>query len=110
VSIIGDAGHNTFSLSDLLQFVIVAGFGALCFGCGYLIAFIVTRNRWRDEMIRRGVARYVANGIGASRPKKGSRGIKCPPAASRRPGRLKTRVAFVVKDSSGQARLCLFRG
>jgi hypothetical protein len=45
----------------------------------------------------------LANGIGASRPKKGSRGIKCPPAASRRPGRLKTRVAFVVKDSSGQA-------
>ena len=45
-------------MSDLLQFVIVAGFGALCFGCGYLIAFIVTRNRWRDEMIKRGVARY----------------------------------------------------
>jgi hypothetical protein len=45
-------------MSDLLQFVIVAGFGALCFGCGYLIAFTVTRNRWRDEMIRRGVVRY----------------------------------------------------
>jgi len=45
-------------MSDLLQFVIVAGFGALCFGFGYLIAFIVTRNRWRDEMIKRGVARY----------------------------------------------------
>jgi hypothetical protein len=23
-----------------------------------IIAFIVTRNRWRDEMIKRGVARY----------------------------------------------------
>jgi hypothetical protein len=46
------------TMSDLSQFVIVAGFGALCFGCGYLIAFIVTRNRWRDDMIKRGVARY----------------------------------------------------
>jgi hypothetical protein len=36
----------------------MAGFGALCFGCGYLTAFIVTRNRWRDEMIKRGHARY----------------------------------------------------
>jgi hypothetical protein len=36
----------------------VAAFGALCFGCGYLIAFVVARNRWRDEMIKRGVARY----------------------------------------------------
>ena len=33
-------------------------FGAICFGCGYLIAFIVVRNQWRDEMIKRGVARY----------------------------------------------------
>ena len=32
--------------------------GAFCFGCGYLTAFIVTRNQWRDEMIKRGVARY----------------------------------------------------
>jgi hypothetical protein len=29
-----------------------------CFGCGYLIAFIVTRNKYRDEMIKRGAARY----------------------------------------------------
>ena len=29
-----------------------------CFGCGYLTAYIVSRNRWRDEMIKRGVARY----------------------------------------------------
>jgi len=42
----------------LLQFIIVAGFGALCFGCGYLTGFIVTRNQWRDEMIERGVSRY----------------------------------------------------
>jgi hypothetical protein len=45
-------------MSELLQFIIVAAFGALCFGCGYLIAFVVARNRWRDEMIKRGVARY----------------------------------------------------
>src|SRR4029077_19049959 len=42
----------------LLQVVIVVAFGAFCFGCGYLTAFIVTRNQWRDEMIKRGVARY----------------------------------------------------
>ena len=42
----------------LLQTIIVIGFGGLCFGCGYLAAFIVTRNQWRDEMIKRGVARY----------------------------------------------------
>jgi hypothetical protein len=49
--------------------------GAFCFGCGYLTAFIVTRNRWRDEMIKRGVARYNANGNGESRRK--SRDIEC---------------------------------
>ena len=38
--------------------IIVVAFGALCFGCGYLVAFIVTRNKWRREMIRRGAARY----------------------------------------------------
>ena len=42
----------------LLQIIIVIGFGGLCFGCGYLAGFIVTRNKWRDEMIKRGVARY----------------------------------------------------
>jgi hypothetical protein len=42
----------------LLQVLIVVAFGAFCFGCGYLSAFIVTRNQWRDEMIRRNVARY----------------------------------------------------
>jgi hypothetical protein len=45
-------------MSELLQLVIVVAFGELCFGCGYLTGFIVTRNRWRDEMIERGVARY----------------------------------------------------
>jgi hypothetical protein len=39
----------------LLQVVVVVAFGAFCFGCGYLTAFIVTRNKWRDEMIERGV-------------------------------------------------------
>jgi hypothetical protein len=43
---------------ELLQFIIVVAFGALCFGCGYLIAFIVTRNKYRGEMIKRGAARY----------------------------------------------------
>jgi hypothetical protein len=42
----------------LLQVIMVVAFGAFCFGCGYLTAFIVTRNQWRDEMIKRGVARY----------------------------------------------------
>jgi hypothetical protein len=37
-------------MSELLQFIIVAAFGAFCFGCGYLTAFVVTRNKWRDEM------------------------------------------------------------
>jgi|SRR6516162_5500054 len=41
-----------------LQIIIVVAFGALCFGCGYLTAFIVTRNKWRDEMIKRKVARF----------------------------------------------------
>ncbi len=41
-----------------LQVLIVAAFGAFCFGCGYFTAFIVTRTKWRDEMIKRGVARY----------------------------------------------------
>ena len=45
-------------MSELLQPIIVVTFGALCSGCGYLTAFIVTRNKWRDEMIKRGVARY----------------------------------------------------
>ena len=42
----------------LLQVAIVVAFGAFCFGCGYLTAFIVTRNKWRDAMIKRGIARY----------------------------------------------------
>ena len=42
----------------LLQLIIVAAAGAFCFGCGVLTAFIVTRNKWRCEMIRRGAARY----------------------------------------------------
>jgi len=46
-------------MSELsLQAVIVLAFGVLCFGCGCLLAFIVTRNRYRKEMIKRGLARY----------------------------------------------------
>jgi hypothetical protein len=42
----------------LLQVAVVMVFGAFFFGCGYLIAFIVTRVRHRNEMIKRGAARY----------------------------------------------------
>jgi hypothetical protein len=46
-------------MSELLRQVLIAvAFGAVCFGCGFLTAFIVTRNKWRREMIRRGGARY----------------------------------------------------
>src|SRR5215470_11112487 len=60
-----------------LQIIIVVAFGALCFGCGCLTAFIVTRNQWRGEMIERGFAHYngrpaSGNGeskqVGATRP------------------------------------------
>ena len=34
-----------------LQVLIVVAFGTFCFGCGYLTAFIVTRNQWRGDMI-----------------------------------------------------------
>jgi hypothetical protein len=53
------------AMNELLQFIIVVGFGALCFGCGYLTGFIVTRNRWR-EMIKHGVARYNSQWIVAN--------------------------------------------
>jgi hypothetical protein len=43
---------------NLLQVIIVVAFGAFCFGGGYLTAFIVTHNHWRDDMIKRGRARY----------------------------------------------------
>jgi hypothetical protein len=37
-------------MSDLLlQVVIVVAFGALCFGCGYLAGFFVTRNLFRKR-------------------------------------------------------------
>jgi hypothetical protein len=41
-----------------LENLIVAAFGAVCFGCGYVTAFIVLRNRLRDQMIKRGDTRY----------------------------------------------------
>ena len=41
-----------------LQVIVVVAFGAFCFGCGALTAFIVTRNKWRADMIKRGAARY----------------------------------------------------
>jgi hypothetical protein len=42
----------------LLEFIIVFASGTLCFACGYLTAFIVTRARFHNEMIKRGAARY----------------------------------------------------
>ena len=42
-------------MSERLQFIIFMAFGAFCFGSGVLTAFIVTRNKWRDEMIKRGM-------------------------------------------------------
>ena len=69
-----------------LQIIIVVAFGALCFGVGYLTASIVTRNRWRDEMIKRGFARYnwYTGKWEWGEPPKGV--LECPPATSRRPG------------------------
>jgi hypothetical protein len=57
-----------------LQFIIVAAFGALCFGCGYLVAFIVTRNKWRDEMIKRGAA-SADRQMGMARAAKETEGV-----------------------------------
>ena len=42
----------------LLQVVMVMAFGAFFFGCGCLTAFIMTRNRFRKEAIKRGIAHY----------------------------------------------------
>ena len=42
----------------LLQIFLVVAFAVLCFGCGCLTAFIVTRNQWRGDMIKRGFANY----------------------------------------------------
>ena len=72
----------------LLQVLIVVAFGAFCFGCGYLTAFIVTRNQWRDEMIKRGVARYnwQTGKWEWGEPPKKIKILKCPLAASRRRG------------------------
>jgi hypothetical protein len=44
--------------SQYSLFITIAGFGAICFGFGYLVAFIVVHSQWRDEMIKRGVASY----------------------------------------------------
>ena len=45
-------------MSEQFQFIIVMGFGALCFGCGFLTSFIVTRKHWHGETIKRGMAEY----------------------------------------------------
>jgi hypothetical protein len=59
----------------LLQLIIVVAAGAFCFGCGYLAGFIVTRIKWRGEIIRRGAARYNSQtgkwewGVSPEKPK-----------------------------------------
>ena len=40
----------------LLEFIIVFASGTLCFACGYLTAFIVTRARFHNKMIKRMLA------------------------------------------------------
>ena len=45
-------------MSELLQVIIMVAFAALCFGGGYLTAFIVTSNQWRGDVIKRGFASY----------------------------------------------------
>ena len=73
-------------MSVPLQFIIVVAFGALCFGWGYLIAFIVTRNRFSGPP-KREVSRYPLSA----------------PAACRRPWSVeKLEACFVVLDSAGQ--------
>jgi hypothetical protein len=50
-------------------------------GCGYLTGFIVTRNKWRDKMIKRGAARYrwQTGKWEWGEPAKGLKILKCPP-------------------------------
>ena len=49
---------GTVMSQQLLPVLIVVAFGALCFGCGYLAAFIATRKNWCADTIKRGAARY----------------------------------------------------
>ena len=53
----------------VVTIIIEAPFGVLCFGRGYLTAFIVTRNKWRDEIIKRGADRQMGMGRAAERIK-----------------------------------------
>jgi hypothetical protein len=92
----------------LLQVLIVVAFGAFCFGCGYLTAFIVTRNHWRDEMIKRGVARYnwqTGKWEWGEPPKEGrSRYWMSYPRRFPPPWSVEERQScFIVKDGNGQA-------
>jgi hypothetical protein len=55
-------GASMSQISRYSQFIIVADFGAICFGFGYLIGLIVARNEWGDRYIG-----GLANGNGMSR-------------------------------------------
>jgi hypothetical protein len=86
-------------MSEQLQFIIVVVFGALCFGGGYLTAFIVTRNKWRDEMVKRGVALQLGDrqmGMGRA-AKVMSRRSKI---RKRQPSNVRQRRIGAVKRSS----------
>jgi hypothetical protein len=88
----------------------VVAFGAFCFGCGYLTAFIVTRNQWRDEMIKRGVARY--NWQTGARCKSSFSGITMPARRFPPPWTVEESDGyFIVRDHNGlQLTYYVFRG
>jgi hypothetical protein len=73
----------------LLQVLILVAFGGLT-------AVIVTRNQWRDEMIKRGVASYnwqTANGTGVKN--RGCRKCDDPSAVDR--GKYRQAARFASK-------------
>jgi hypothetical protein len=86
---------------QLQQFIIVAAFGGLCFGCGYLIAYVVTRNKWRDEMIkaRRRPLQLDDRQMGMGRAAERIKILKCAPTASRRPGRSRSKPPIATRDA-----------
>jgi hypothetical protein len=66
-------------LSERLQLMIVVAFGALCVGCGYLAAFIVTRKNWRRLPIVAGDAGMGRAAEGAGRAAEGAEILNARP-------------------------------
>ena len=91
-------------MGEGVQVLIVVAFGALCFGCGYLTAFIVTRNKWRDEMmLKRGVRplQLAHRQMGMGQAAEGNRDIEWQHATSRRPWSItKSAACFSVRRMS----------